>query len=513
MSSNPASSGGRRRYPLYVHLSVLFSALVLAAGSAIAWLGYIEPARYRARRCHQTVRSHCQRNPRRGQRHVPAGAAASSKSWRTSRSSALVRLDARLQALSLMVHAFDDAAPVAAIYVGYDDGSFFLLRPLRDSVERIAFAAPDGSAFLVQSVEAGSAGARRAIFIFLDRSLRELGRSAWDAPFDPRERPVVSAWPPSPANACSRDPYVFATTHAPGLTVASARWTAPSLALDLTLAKISEQLAALAQHAGHEDRAVRSAATSPGTCRHVDRTMVRQDGDRVVLATLDEFGEPVLAGLQPLAPGATTEPTRRSRPTGAMEDERAADPDTYQGLLSLAIAAPLDELLKDARAARTRSLLAALAVLLLSIPLTWWAAHRVARNLRDITRTAGEIRAFKFDGAAPGPSDGARGRSAVLRDRNDPQHDPALSRHRCISGRGNRFHAPARSRRARDFVHHRRRSWSGVSDCRGYRDARARCTRTGELASRFPQLRRSRSWPEPRRSLRRSATAARPYQR
>ena len=42
MSSSPASSGGRRRYPLYVHLSVLFSALVLAAGSAIAWLGYIE---------------------------------------------------------------------------------------------------------------------------------------------------------------------------------------------------------------------------------------------------------------------------------------------------------------------------------------------------------------------------------------------------------------------------------------------------------------------------------------
>ena len=30
-----------RRYPLYIHLSVLFSALVLAAGAAIAWLGYL----------------------------------------------------------------------------------------------------------------------------------------------------------------------------------------------------------------------------------------------------------------------------------------------------------------------------------------------------------------------------------------------------------------------------------------------------------------------------------------
>ena len=63
-------------------------------------------------------------------------------------------LDSRLEALPLMVHAFDDAAPVAAVYAGYDDGSFFLVRPLRDASERSAFAAPEGAAFLVQSVEA-----------------------------------------------------------------------------------------------------------------------------------------------------------------------------------------------------------------------------------------------------------------------------------------------------------------------------------------------------------------------
>ena len=56
-------------------------------------------------------------------------------------------LDARLEALPLMVHAFDDDAPVAAAYVGYDDGSFFLLRPLRDASERSAFAAPGGRCF------------------------------------------------------------------------------------------------------------------------------------------------------------------------------------------------------------------------------------------------------------------------------------------------------------------------------------------------------------------------------
>ena len=37
---NPA--GARRRYPLHIHLSALFSALVVATGVAIAWLGYGE---------------------------------------------------------------------------------------------------------------------------------------------------------------------------------------------------------------------------------------------------------------------------------------------------------------------------------------------------------------------------------------------------------------------------------------------------------------------------------------
>src|SRR5260221_1060249 len=36
------SAATRRRYPLYICLSVLFSALVLAAGATIAWLGYAE---------------------------------------------------------------------------------------------------------------------------------------------------------------------------------------------------------------------------------------------------------------------------------------------------------------------------------------------------------------------------------------------------------------------------------------------------------------------------------------
>jgi hypothetical protein len=131
--------------------------------------------------------------------------------------------------------------------------------------------------------------------------------------------------------------------------------------------------------------------------------MVRVDGERVSLATLDQFGEPVLAGLQPLTPGAEAATDLRLAADGRDWKASVLPIPTTAGLLSLAIAVPVDELLKDARAARTRGLLAALAVLALSVPLTWWVAHHVARTLRDITRQAEEIRAFKFDGRRPAP--------------------------------------------------------------------------------------------------------------
>ena len=151
-------------------------------------------------------------------------------------------LDGRLQALPVLVHAFDDAAPVAAVYVGYDDGSFFLLRPLSNTAEHIPFAAPEGSAFLVQSVEVASSHARRASFIILDRALRELARTNWDTPFDPRERPWFRL-AAEPGKRVLTPPYVFATTHAPGLTVAIRSLHSAVVGLDLTLAQISERLA------------------------------------------------------------------------------------------------------------------------------------------------------------------------------------------------------------------------------------------------------------------------------
>ena len=398
-SANPG--GARRRYPLYVHLSVLFSTLVLGAGSAIAWLGYVEQrdtALADASKLFSRVARETQWHMNEGLQPVRRFAEILAEDPIVGAGS----LDARLAALPLMVHAFDDAAPVAAAFVGYDDGSFVLVRPLRDAAERSAFAAPDDAGFLVQSVEAGSTQGRRATFVFLDRSLRELTRRDWDTSYDPRTRPWYRL-ATEPGKRVLTEPYVFATTRAPGVTVAIRSRASSVVGLDLTLAQISDRLAALRSLPGMQivlfDAQRQLLAGSD-----VTRTLVREEGERVSLATLNHLDNPVFAGLRPLPPEAK-EPVDLTLADNEQEWKVSVLPiPTRHGLVSLAIAVPLDELLKDARAARTRSLLAALAVLLLSVPLTGWTAHRIAGTLRDITREAEEIRAFKFDGAAARPS-------------------------------------------------------------------------------------------------------------
>ena len=308
---------------------------------------------------------------------------------------------------------------------------------------------------------APSASGRRASSSSI-ASLRELERRSWDASFDPRDRPWYRL-ATEPGKRILTDPYVFATTRAPGVTLAVRSRASSVVGLDLTLAQISDRLAALRSFPGMKivlfDSQRRLLARAD-----VTHTMVRVDGERVSLATLDQFGEPVLAGLQPLTPGAEAATDLRLAADGREWKASVLPIPTTAGLLSLAIAVPVDELLKDARAARTRGLLAALAVLALSVPLTWWVAHHVARKLRDITRQAEEIRAFKFDGRGSRSLDGAGGRSALRRHRNDPRHDPAFSRHRHFSRRGNQLHALARSRRARDLIGNGCRGRDGVPD-------------------------------------------------
>ena len=396
---NPAAV--RRRYPLYVLLSVLFSALVLAAGVAIAWLGYVE-SRDIALAGADDAFGHIGRETESSVRESlqPVGSLADLLALQPlARARSLA---ARLEALPVMRLGVGGEAPVAAAYAGYDDGSFFLLRPLADDAATTLFDAPAGSAFLVQSVEVAASGARSATYVFFDAALRELERRVPASyEFDPRSRPWYRL-ATEPGARVLTDPYVFFTTGSPGITLAvRTRWGSV-IGIDVTLDQVSRRLAALRRLPGMKI-ALFDAGRRVMARADVARTLVRRDGDRVSLATLDEFGEPALAALQPAVAGAV--PERRTVVAAGEAWKTIVLPiQTVRGTLSLGIAAPLDALLAPARAIRIRGLIATLLVLAIAVPLTGWAAHRVSTALTRITREAEAIQAFRFDGPPAGGS-------------------------------------------------------------------------------------------------------------
>ena len=391
----------RRRYPFRILLSVLFSTLVLAAGAAIAWLGYAGSRDIALAAADDAFR-HVGRETQSSVREALQPVANLAELLALQPLARAGSLAERLDALPVMRLGISGESTIAAAYVGYDDGSFFLLRPLPDDKARAFFNAPSGSAFLVQSVEVAADGARTAGYLFFDAALRELERRV-PAPFafDPRGRPWYRL-ATEPGKRVLTEPYVFFTTESPGMTVATRTRWGSVIGIDVTLDQVSQRLAALRTLPGMKV-ALFDAERRVIARGDVTRTMVRRDGDRVTLATLDEFGEPALAALAPVVAGVP--PTSRTVTAGGEQWKTIVQPiESVRGVLSLGIAAPLDGLLTEARAIRIRGLVATLAVLLFAIPLTGWVAHRVAITLAGITREAEDIRAFRFDGPPAGGS-------------------------------------------------------------------------------------------------------------
>jgi HD-GYP domain-containing protein (c-di-GMP phosphodiesterase class II) len=397
MPAGPAAP--RRRYPLHLHVTALFSALVLVTGGALTWLGYTE-SRALSLSATDRIFAGVGRETRASLRNAFAPVSHYADLLARQPIAAAATLDARLQELPTLRLAFAESAAVAAAYVGYPDGSFFLLRPLRSDADRRQFDAPAAAAFLVDTIDL-HAGARRAQYLFLDGELREVARRAVDGnAFDPRVRPWFREAAASDKRILT-EPYVFFSTGSPGMTVAARTASGSVIGVDVTLQEVSELLEAARPLPGA--RMVLFDAERRVLATDGSESGVRREGDRLILARLDALSNPALATLTPA--GADGSPLTADVRAGGEDWKQTVLPiPTARGTLYLGIAAPLDTLLAEARGIRNRGLAAALAVLLVALPLTYWAGRLVARSLGALTRQAEEIRAFRFDRPGAGAS-------------------------------------------------------------------------------------------------------------
>ncbi|MFW1676619.1 HD domain-containing phosphohydrolase [Pontibacter sp. JAM-7] len=131
-------------------------------------------------------------------------------------------LTQRNQSLALLVEVLRTHPVVSSVYAGYPDGSFFLVRSLRNQKIASSVMAPDNAAYMVQSVERSPAKDAQGQWHFYDQYLTLLeSASQADYAFDPRSRAWFQQASQSDAQqTILTHPYVFFTSGEIGLTLA-----------------------------------------------------------------------------------------------------------------------------------------------------------------------------------------------------------------------------------------------------------------------------------------------------
>jgi len=313
-----------------------------------------------------------------------------------------VSLPERLQRLFVLSEEIANNPLIDAIYIGYGDGQFFLLRSLKNQAVRDRFNPPSGARMLVQSRAAGADGKLQGEYLFYSSSGQLLLRRAEpDYVFDPRSRPWYVANHP-PGWAKLSQPYVFFTTRQVGLTISlPSRSRTAVVGIDMVLDDLGAQLDQMRISPGGQLALVnpqREVIVYPD----MQQVLVQaEQGFR--FRTVQALGEPSLMQLDALnAPVGQPQ----FMDVGGRETLGVVLPfDVWHGQpMKLLVTAPVHELLGDLRHKLTVMLWLIAGIVLVMLPLGWLAGARVGARLDHLTQRARQIARFDFSGTALQPT-------------------------------------------------------------------------------------------------------------
>ena len=387
-----------RRFPLHVHISVLFTLLLLLTGTVLGLFNYQQTTQIifsSSAKLFDRIQHDVQQDL--GHTYQPIRHLLSLLALNEATQAS--DLQARLQLLNPLVQALRDNPKLASLYLGYADGDFFMVRPLRSDALKQRFDAPDKAAYQVWSIDRSDTGIA-ADYLFYDGSLNLISRrQRLKEDFDPRSR----SWYRSAradGGQITTAPYVFFSTQEVGTTLARRTGLTSVLAADLTLADLS---ATLAQHqvTAHSEVILYDPAGNAVAYPDSARLVLMSNGESHLTPAREL--SPALAAL--LANGLD------ERQQGVMElakrrwvvSRSRLQEGGPQGLY-LALLVPEDELLADAYRIRWQGALVTLTTLLLCLPLGWLTSRIVAKPLMALVREAEAIRRFDFKYPASGRS-------------------------------------------------------------------------------------------------------------
>ncbi len=202
------------RKPFYVHIATLFILLFTLLGSALIALQFQQGARQGLEHERQNFLQYRQQLALALQLNERP-ARMSLSLLRSGQLAAMTTLTDRLAYLPQLAEVLTNSPSYGAVYAGYEDGDFFLVRKLTERAKTQLGGVPAASSLLVQSLSQG-----KGEFLYFDQRLSLLERRPMpNYRYDPRSRDWYkqARWR---AGIATTNPYLFFTTKEPGMTLA-----------------------------------------------------------------------------------------------------------------------------------------------------------------------------------------------------------------------------------------------------------------------------------------------------
>ncbi|PXF28608.1 hypothetical protein WH50_25395 [Pokkaliibacter plantistimulans] len=308
--------------------------------------------------------------------------------------SAATSMPERLGRLQVFSEVVANNPMIGAVYVGYPDGEFFLLRKLATEKQRNYFSAPADSAYIVQSRSLQPDDNIIGEWRFYDRNLRLLDR--WQMStyqFDPRSRPWYMRASES-NDVTLTPPYVFFSTHEIGVTLA--RRSADGLAvigMDASVSDLSAEMRSL-QMTPNTRIAVIADDGKVMAYPQIEEHLQRSRSD-ISLPMVQQLNAPALEYLYNNPPTKTGPQSFSVNGTdwfGVVEPLTAV----HGNHSSVYISLPANELLAQTRSLMISNLKLTALMAVVLILIGWILGHRLTRPLQRLTDQIQALTEFNF---------------------------------------------------------------------------------------------------------------------
>ena len=383
------------KFPLHVYIASLFIGLIVLMAIVLGWFNYQQNSRVLLTATEQLY-SQIASELGLGLQSTYRPIVGMVEILADSEIMAATGLDERLERLGLFSRVIGQHEQLAALSVGYATGDYFIVRSLQADDMRERFSTPAAATLMVDSTLADDAGQRRPVRLFFDSALDEIGRVyPDDTGYDPRAR----SWyrmARDQQDTVTVPPYLYYFMRKVGVTVSrSSERHDAVFSADITLEALARSLAEM-QVSPSAEMVLLSPAGEVLAYSESDSIISSKDDRQVTLARVDGLDSPV---LQDAARGLELRRQSLDFESNGRDWLGSVTPVEINGgnAVYLMIVAPKDELLADAVRIRNQALLMRLLVVLVSLPVAWWLASRVARPLKALARETGLIRRFEFE--------------------------------------------------------------------------------------------------------------------